>query len=96
VGDPERFVRACEGHGRQRLLQKLIHSPEAVSRPLLQTGLELAAHLRLTEIGDDLSARRTAFASEMRAILQRIDVVEASSLGAFRRLLTETTRSENT
>ena len=96
VGDPERFVRACEGHGRQRLLQKLIHSPEAVSRPLLQTGLELAVHLRLTEIGDDLSARRKTFASEMRAVLQTIDVVEASSLRAFRRLLTETTRSENT
>jgi glycerol-3-phosphate O-acyltransferase len=94
--DRAEFVRACEGHGRQRLLQQLVHSPESASRPLLETGLQLADHAGLTSTRGDVGARRRAFAADLKSILKDIDVVEASALAVFRRLMTQTIRSENT
>jgi hypothetical protein len=63
---------------------------------LLETGLQLADHAGLTSTGDDVGPRRRAFAADLKSILKDIDVVEASALAVFRRLMTQTIRSENT
>ena len=80
VKDAKAFLTACDGLGRQRLLQQRIHSPESVSRPLFATGLQLAENLGLTEDGDDLTTRRADFAREMRHLLRQVDAVEALAL----------------
>jgi glycerol-3-phosphate O-acyltransferase len=96
VVDEEEFVRACEGHGRQRLLQKLIQSPESVSRQLFQTGVQLVEHLGLTHGGPEVAVARKEFAGELRTLLHRLDVVEGIALHSFRRLLAGPIPSEDT
>ena len=56
--DDRSFLIACEGLGRQLLLQKRIHSPESVSRHLFQTGLQLASNSGLVAPSDDVAPRR--------------------------------------
>ena len=86
VTDEDAFLTACEGHGRQRLLQKRIQSPESVSRHLFATGFQLALHLDLVAGSDDLAARRSHFATETRHLVRQLDAIEAIALVEFRRL----------
>jgi glycerol-3-phosphate O-acyltransferase len=83
VTDTDDFLTACAGLGRQRLLQQRIRSPESVSKPLFANGLKLAENLGLTE-ADDLAERRTAFARELRHLLQQLDGIEALALDGLR------------
>ena len=80
VDDENAFLGACEGYGRQCLLQKRIQSPESVSRHLFTTGFQLAANLGLVGSGDDLAVRRSAFAEEVDCLLRQLDTIEALAL----------------
>ncbi|MGV9675097.1 glycerol-3-phosphate 1-O-acyltransferase [Nocardia sp. NPDC003482] len=71
--DRKRFIEDCLAVGRQMLLQQRLHSPESVSSELFTTALKLADnHGLLQPDGDDLTARRRAFADELRTLGQRI------------------------
>jgi glycerol-3-phosphate O-acyltransferase len=78
------FLERCMALGRQYLLQRRVHSAESVSRVLFDTALRLARNRGLLDAGGpDLADRRHAFARELRAVLGRIDAVDA--LAASRR-----------
>jgi glycerol-3-phosphate O-acyltransferase len=71
--DREQFIDECLAVGRQMLLQQRLHSPESVSSELFASALKLADNYGLlAPAGADLSARRRAFADELRIIGGRI------------------------
>jgi glycerol-3-phosphate O-acyltransferase len=86
ISDANHLLRECEGLGRQRLLQRRVHSPESVSRHLFGTGLELADDLGLV-VDRGVAARRSAFAREMKHVIRQLDGIEAVALEAFRHFL---------
>jgi glycerol-3-phosphate O-acyltransferase len=77
------LIDECVAVGRQMLLQKHLHSTESVSSELFATALQLADHLGLVEPEDEagstdsLTARRTAFVAELRAIGKRVSMTAA-------------------
>ncbi len=82
--DEARFLAECLGLGKQRLLQRRVHSGSSVSKVLFQTALKLARNRGLVDPGaPDLAMRRQAFAAEIRDALRRAEAVAA--LAASRR-----------
>ncbi len=82
--DEARFAADCLGLGRQYHLQHRIRSAASVSQVLIRSALRLADNRGLLEVGgEELGARRRAFAAEIRGALRRIDAVDA--LAASRR-----------
>ena len=82
--DEARFLAECLALGRQRLLQRRMHSGSSVSKVLFQTALKLARNRGLVDAGaPDLGARRQAFAAEIRDALRRTEAIAA--LAASRR-----------
>jgi glycerol-3-phosphate O-acyltransferase len=72
------FLNDCLALGKQYSLQRHIKSPESVSKVLFGTALKLARNRELTDPGgEDLAARRAAFAEELREAIRRVDAVEA-------------------
>ncbi|QGN53673.1 1-acyl-sn-glycerol-3-phosphate acyltransferase [Novosphingobium sp. Gsoil 351] len=74
--DREAIVTAAVGLGRQHLLEQKLRNPEAVSRPLFKTALDLAANLRLTDPGPDLAERRAAFLARLRETAATLELIE--------------------
>ena len=63
----------CLDVARQLLMQQRITSSESLSLELFSTGLRLARNLGLVDPGgDDLAARRAAFADELRTLVRRL------------------------
>ncbi|MEV6772901.1 glycerol-3-phosphate 1-O-acyltransferase [Nocardia sp. NPDC051030] len=84
--DKKTFIDECLQIGKQMLLQQRLHSPESVSSELFGSALKLADNHALLS-GDDpdeLAARRTRFAAELRAIGGRIS--RAATLDPSNRL----------
>ena len=75
--DDARLLEECLGLGRQYVLQRRLAHPEAVSRHLFATGLDLARHHGLLQEGVDTVARRTDFAARIHGVLRRLGVVHA-------------------
>jgi glycerol-3-phosphate O-acyltransferase len=76
--DDASFLNECLALGKQYSLQRHIKSPESVSKVLFGTALKLARNRELTDPGgEDLAARRAAFAEELREAIRRVDAVEA-------------------
>jgi glycerol-3-phosphate O-acyltransferase len=76
--DENSFLNDCLALGKQYTLQRHIKSAESVSKVLFGTALKLAANRELTDPdGEDLAARREAFAEELREAIRRVDAVEA-------------------
>jgi glycerol-3-phosphate O-acyltransferase len=82
------FIKRCVALGGQLVRQRRVRSPEAVSKPLFATALQLAAHRNLTEPGPDLAARRAAFADELMDVASRIDIGEQHLYAAWGRSMT--------
>lgn len=61
--------------GKQWALQRRIASAESVSLELYKTALALARHRHLLEAGDDVSARREAFAAEIADSVRRVALI---------------------
>jgi glycerol-3-phosphate O-acyltransferase len=78
--DEQRFVDGCMGRGKQYLLQRRIQSAASVSQVLIRTALGLARNRELLRPGNEIAARRTDFADEIRDVIRRIDIVEALAL----------------
>ncbi|MBV8949524.1 MAG: glycerol-3-phosphate 1-O-acyltransferase [Actinobacteria bacterium] len=76
VVDDKAFIAKCLALGEQYLRQERVRSPEAVSKPLFSTALQLAAHRNLTRPGPALEGRREAFANELSHLARRIDIIE--------------------
>ncbi|HWF35415.1 MAG TPA: glycerol-3-phosphate 1-O-acyltransferase [Solirubrobacteraceae bacterium] len=76
--DEKEFVNQCLGVAHQYRLQQRIHSTESISRELFGTALRLAGNRRLVEPGgDELAARRRAFAHEVRTLVARLQRIRA-------------------
>jgi glycerol-3-phosphate O-acyltransferase len=72
------FLNDCLALGKQYTLQRYIKSAESVSKTLFGTALKLAGNRELTDPGgEDLAARRGAFAEELREAIRRVDAVQA-------------------
>jgi glycerol-3-phosphate O-acyltransferase len=82
--DAARFVSSCCALGRQYHLQHRIRSAASVSQVIVRTALDLAKNRGLLDPGQpDLAARRSEFASEIRAAIRGVEAIEA--LAASRR-----------
>ncbi|OFW63463.1 MAG: hypothetical protein A2135_03095, partial [Actinobacteria bacterium RBG_16_67_15] len=76
--DAKRLLADTLALGAQYRAQKRIKSPEAVSTALFDRAIRLAANRGLLAGGDVARlAERQAFASELRAIVERIGLIEA-------------------
>jgi glycerol-3-phosphate O-acyltransferase len=81
--DESQFLKRCLARGKQYQLQRRIRSAESVSNVLFSTALALARNRGLFDAESDVSARRSAFAAELRDVIRRIDAIAA--LAASRR-----------
>jgi glycerol-3-phosphate O-acyltransferase len=82
--DDAAFLSRCLALGEQYRLQGRIRSAESVSRVVFEAALRLAKNRGLVEPGTaELGPRRNAFAAEIRAVLRRVEAVDA--LAASRR-----------
>lgn len=74
--DEKPFIDTCQKLGRQMLLQRELRNPEAVSRPLFATGVQLIRNLKLAQPGPDLLARREQLAVRSKDLLARLNTAE--------------------
>jgi glycerol-3-phosphate O-acyltransferase len=74
--DDAEVTRRALGLGHQYVAQRRLRNPESVSVLLFQTALQLARNRGLFDPGEDLDKRRTAFLTELRDLLRRIDRIE--------------------
>ena len=80
--DEGAFLTSCVGLGKQYVLQRRIHSAESVSRVSFETALKLAKNRGLVDVGgEDLAARRAAFAEEAQRAVRRIEAVASIAAG---------------
>jgi glycerol-3-phosphate O-acyltransferase len=76
------LLRRCQGLGKQYHLQRRIRNGESVSNVFFATGLRLARNRGLTDaVGAEAFEKRTAFATELRDAVRRIDAIEALAAG---------------
>ena len=72
------FLTTCLALGKQYRLQRRIRRTESVSKVLFGTALRLAQNRELLDpAASDVAERRRAFAAEIRAVIRRIDAVDA-------------------
>ena len=76
--DEAAFLSKCLAWGKQYRLQRRIRSSESVSKVLFETAVRLARNRNLLQPGAaDLTARRRAFAEEIRDAIRRVDAISA-------------------
>jgi glycerol-3-phosphate O-acyltransferase len=72
------FLATCLALGEQYRLQRRIQRAESISKVLFATALRLADNRGLLNPGGvDLVERRRAFAAEIRAVIARVDIIDA-------------------
>ncbi len=71
------FLATCLALGEQYRLQRRIQRAESISKVLFATALRLADNRGLLNPGVDLVERRRAFAAEIRAVIARLDSIDA-------------------
>ena len=76
VEDERAFIAKCLAIGEQYRRQGRVKSPEAVSKPLFKSALQLAGHRELTRPGPGLEERRAQFVAELADVARRLDVIE--------------------
>lgn len=76
IREPE-FLATCMALGKQYRLQRRIQREESLSKVLFTTALRLADNRGLLTPGPELGERRRSFAAEIRAVIDRIDAVDA-------------------
>jgi glycerol-3-phosphate O-acyltransferase len=84
IEDEKAFVGKCLAIGEQYQRQERVKSPEAVSKPLFQTALQLANHRELTRPGPELEERRRQLVDELADVARRLDVIEEQTRAAMR------------
>ena len=79
--DQDALVQECLGIAKQDWLMHRLHSPESISRDLMQGALKLADNRGLLAVGgEDLRTQREAFRDELRAAVERIGVVRRAAM----------------
>lgn len=79
--DQDAFVQECLGVARQDWLMHRLHSPESISRDLMQGAMKLADNRGLLGVGGEaLCRRREAFRDEVQAAVRRVSVVRKAAL----------------
>ncbi len=79
--DQDALVAESLGVARQRWLQQDLHSPESISKDLMNGAIKLAANRDLLGPGgEELRAAREAFAAELDAAVRAVAVVRDISL----------------
>jgi glycerol-3-phosphate O-acyltransferase len=79
--DRDVLVQECLGIAKQDWLMHRLHSPESISRDLMQGALKLAENRGLLEVGGEhLRTQREAFRDELRAAVERIGVVRRAAM----------------
>ena len=79
--DQDALVQECLGIAKQDWLMHRLHSPESISRDLMQGALKLADNRGLLAVGgEDLRAQREEFRDELRAAVERIGVVRRAAM----------------
>lgn len=79
--DGDALVQECLGIAKQDWLMHRLHSPESISRDLMQGALKLAENRGLLSVGgEDLRKQREAFRDELRAAVERIGVVRRAAM----------------
>ncbi|MEO0605725.1 MAG: acyltransferase, partial [Myxococcota bacterium] len=62
--------------GKQRVVQKRLHSPESVTLELFRSGLKLATHRGLVQgTGAQIQAERQAFAARVGTLVDELDAL---------------------
>jgi glycerol-3-phosphate O-acyltransferase len=80
--DQDAFLGECLSVGQQWTLQRKLASDESVTLELFRTALRLAGHRDLLGPGDaDLTARRRAFAAQVRDATRRLSVIADMARG---------------
>lgn len=79
--DEEALITECLGIAHQDWLQHRLHSPESISRDLMQGALKLADNRGLLGVGgDELSGQRRAFAAELGRVVHQVALVRGAAL----------------
>jgi len=79
--DEEALITECLGIAHQDWLQHRLHSPESISRDLMQGALKLADNRGLLGVGgDELSGQRRAFAIELGRVVHQVALVRGAAL----------------
>lgn len=73
--DEDDLLQETLAVGKQWALQRRIASAESVSLELYKTALALARHRQLLDAGEDVSARREAFAAEIADSVRRVALI---------------------
>jgi glycerol-3-phosphate O-acyltransferase len=85
----DELLDRCMGLGQQYLLQGRLRSPEAVSRHLYRSGLQLARNRNLLSGAPDALARQGAFAGYVRDVLRRLSAVHRVAVERVERTLAQ-------
>ncbi len=79
--DEDVVVADCLGIAHQDWLQHRLHSPESISRDLMQGALKLADNRGLLGVGaEELQAQRKSLATDLSRIVRRIALVRKAAL----------------
>ena len=79
--DGDALVQECLGIAKQDWLMHRLHSPESISRDLMQGALKLADNRGLLGVGgEELRKQREEFRDELRAAVERIGVVRRAAM----------------
>ncbi len=79
--DGDALVQECLGIARQDWLMHRLHSPESISRDLMQGGLKLADNRGLLTVGgDDVRQQREGFRDELRTAVERVGVIRRAAM----------------
>jgi glycerol-3-phosphate O-acyltransferase len=78
------FITECLAVARQRMLQHRLHSPESISKDVMNGALKLAGNRGLLGPGDDeLRRERLAFAAELADVVRAVGVIREVALGGL-------------
>jgi glycerol-3-phosphate O-acyltransferase len=83
LADDAEVTRRALGLGHQYVAQRRLRSSESVSVLLFGTALQLARNRGLFDPGPELAKKRTAFLTELRDLLRRIDRIEDLALQRY-------------
>jgi glycerol-3-phosphate O-acyltransferase len=75
--DRNAFLDACQGIGRQHVLQGHVHGPESVSRELFASAMKLAANRDILDPGrEDVREGRRAWVAELEEVVSRLRTID--------------------
>ena len=79
--DQDALAQECLGIARQSWLMHRLHSPESISRDLMQGALKLADNRGLLGVGgEELRKQREAFRDELQAAVDRVGIIRRAAI----------------